>query len=360
MRILWLSHRDIEHPRAGGAERIIYEVGRRLVGRGHDVLWVTVRWGGCGGTCEIGGVKVFRMPSNLAAHVMVPSVIRRSSPDVIVDDLAHAVPWGSERFVENPGTVFFHHLHRRSLWGQASPPVAFVLSTLEALYPIIYRRWPFVTVSETSVADLIRLGIPGGRIAKIPPGVDTDFYAPSHKTGHPSIIYFGGMRDYKRPWECLYVFREVLRRYPDARLTVVGEGPSLSIVKAIAGDLKLNRHVDFTGRLRVEELRDLLSKSWVNIHTSLTEGFGLSILEASACGVPTVAYAVPGVSETIKNGKNGILVHDGDRRALTGAVLTILDSYSNEWVKNPREIALGYSWDRTACMWEEHLIEIAS
>jgi hypothetical protein len=43
MKILWLSHRDIKHPRYGGAERTIYEIGKRFVAYGNNIEWVSVK-----------------------------------------------------------------------------------------------------------------------------------------------------------------------------------------------------------------------------------------------------------------------------------------------------------------------------
>ena len=86
----------------------------------------------------------------------------------------------------------------------------------------------------------------------------------------------------------------------------------------------------------------------MNIHCSVTEGFCFSIIEASAVSTPIVAYNVPGVTETVEDGKNGKLVEDGNggqRRNLSGI----------SWISSSIGSARKYSWDKTAFTWEKDL-----
>ena len=72
MRVLWLAHRDPENPRAGGAERTIYEVGRRLAARGHEVVLVTVRWRGSRPRAILDEIDVRRYSGNMEVHIALP------------------------------------------------------------------------------------------------------------------------------------------------------------------------------------------------------------------------------------------------------------------------------------------------
>lgn len=353
-----MSHRDIKHPRAGGAERTIYEVGRRLVAMGHDFVWSSVSWSNEISEDVIDGIKILRNKNNVVAHLSVPGIIRGIRPNAIVDDMGHAVPWGSENFTKTVGTVFFHHLHRRSLGGQVSNFYKQTISSLEALYPFIYRKWTFVTESESSLLDLISLGITRERIVQIPPGVDTKAFKPSEKTSTPTLIYFGGFREYKRPWEVLYILPELLKSKRNLSLIMVGTGPSLSKTKEISINLGISDHVRFVGRLTDQELQEIVSRSWINIHTSVTEGVGFSILEASSAGTPTVAYSVPGVRDFIMPGKNGSLVTNGDREAFKEEILRICESDEKRWTETSRNVAMEYSWDRSSAKWVTHLNSI--
>lgn len=79
--------------------------------------------------------------------------------------------------------------------------------------------------------------------------------------------------------------------------------------------------ITFTGRVTDEVLASPVSESWLNIHTSVTEGWGYSLIEASAAGTPTVAYSGLGVNDTVEDGINGIKVKNGDRKALSDAAI---------------------------------------
>ena len=355
LKILWLSHRDIQSPNSGGAERTIYEIGRRLANSGHEITWRSVKWKGARANLELEKMKIIRAPTNIISHVLNPFTLRMETPDVIVDDLGHAVPWGSELFTKAKGTVFFRHLHKRSLPGQVSLPKRYTIETLESLYSKIYRSWPFVAESNSSIEDLLELGIEIERIQKIPPGVDTVKLKPSKKTDAPTIVYFGGYRAYKRPWEILYAFKEILKENRDAKLYMVGNGPVLDEVKYISNKLGYNKEVVFTGKLDEESLKQIVAKAWVNVHTSVTEGFGYSILEASALGTPTVAYEVNGVKDAIEYNKNGILIKNNERSQLAYSINYEIFPFVEKWSKGSRNVSLKYSWDKSAFQWSEHL-----
>ncbi|EQD54137.1 Glycosyl transferase, group 1 domain protein, partial [mine drainage metagenome] len=125
------------------------------------------------------------------------------------------------------------------------------------------------------------------------------------------MIYFGGFRDYKRPWVPVSIYERLEERVPGLRLFMVGDGPSRRAVEMTAHRNRRAR-IHFLGRLEDSQLAEAISRAWLNIHTSVSEGWGLSILEAAAAGTPTVAFAVPGVSEVIESGVNGLTVPDGD------------------------------------------------
>jgi glycosyltransferase involved in cell wall biosynthesis len=108
--------------------------------------------------------------------------------------------------------------------------------------------------------------------------------------------------------------------------------------------------VEFTGRISNKELSDIVASSWLNVHTSVTEGWGFSILEASAAGTPTVAYDVSGVTDAVEDGLNGIKVKDGNREALYDAAYSIL-SAPEKWWSSSIEVAQKYSWDKTVDLW---------
>jgi glycosyltransferase involved in cell wall biosynthesis len=358
MRVLWLHHRDPRSPVAGGAERLVVEVSSRLSAKGHSVEVIAgesplLRW--CG---DFRGFEIRSCPGVLLPRVL--GLLRceiNPHPDVIIDDLSHLIPWASPWRRSWKGTALFLHLHARTLKGQVNPLSRPFLQGLERLYPMLYSSWPFVTISEGSKRDLMELGVAPDRVTVIPPGVDTFAFRPSVLTEQPQLIYFSGLRRYKRAEDALRVTRALLQRGISVQLVILGVGPTLPYLRAMSRDFADN--VTFLGRVDDSSLYRLLGQSWVNLQCSVSEGWGLTAMEAASSGVPTVAYAVPGTLESVQEEISGVLVPDGDVEAMTEVTARILKT-RNAWTKRCREAAEGHSWDEVAKKWESYLTTVSS
>ena len=355
-----MNHRGISDPQAGGAERTIREVGTRLARRGHELHLL------CGSTSKQPSLRsetdilVHTCRGNLGPHIALPLFLREhSDADVVVDDLAHALPWFSPALTHLPGTVFFRHLHARTLPGQTNLLTAAALTGVERLYSRIYRSWPFVTESESSCQDLVGLGVSTNRIHRIAPGVDCQLFRPEPARGPNSLVYFGGLRRYKRPEHSLLVLHKMIKGGYDSNLTVVGDGPQLPSLIRLARELGVRDRVEFVGRVSDDRLAEIIRQSSINIHCSVSEGWCYSVMEAAASGVPTVGYAVPGIRESVRNGVTGLLVPSGDVEALARATIWISTS-EGDWVRPCRDWAMRFSWDDCAAAWEAHLKKCAA
>ena len=359
MRILWLAHRDPMNPKAGGAERTISEVCTRLVKNGHKITLLTGGWKSCKPMENFQGIEIHRFGKNIGPHLALPVFLLRYHFDLVVDDLGHALPWISSVALNKHNIVFFRHLHARSLPGQVGPVIAKFITAIERCYFILYHSTVFVTESTTSENDLLKLEIKEDEIIIIPPGVDRKLFHSVAKSKCPSMVYFGGMRRYKRSEEILYLLKSLLENFGAIKLFIIGTGPEENNMKKLANELNIQDYVEFTGRISSEELSAIVASSWLNIHTSVTEGWGYSILEASATGTPTVAYDVPGVRDAVEDGINGIKVKDGNRDALAAAAFSILKN-PERWGPSSVKVAQKYSWDKTAELWDSLIRNVVS
>ena len=264
MNILWLNHRDPKHPRAGGAERTIYEIAKRLVQQGNKVTIYCPKWKGSQDEEIMDGVKIVRKGNNFTTHVFLPIFLIKNPFDAIINDLAHGIPWISPVFSKSDNIVFFRHLHERSLPGQVNVILAKIITSLEKLYPIIYRNIKIVTESTSSEEDLIRLGFSKKNIIRIPPGVDLNLFSLGKKTDWIQLIYFGGLRKYKRPEYTIEVYEDLHKNIPDLKLIITGEGPSLYKMKE---EIKnKNYNIEFLGKIDYRELSEIIRESWINLH----------------------------------------------------------------------------------------------
>ncbi len=125
----------------------------------------------------------------------------------------------------------------------------------------------------------------------------------------------------------LRAFASFLKRYPNATLTIAGEGPLLGQLLDLARELKIDNRVSFTGFISQEQLRQLYYASHIFLHPSETgpdgnqEGIPNSMLEAMASGLPVFATQHGGIPEAIKNGESGVLVREHNHEELGRGLL---------------------------------------
>lgn len=118
--------------------------------------------------------------------------------------------------------------------------------------------------------------------------------------------------------------------FPDARYVIVGEGPDESRLRSLAATLGVGDRVTFAGVLSDGELPEAYSTATIYLGPSRVEreidaeGFGISFIEAAACGIPSVAGDSGGVSSAVRDGETGILVPPTDSDAVAKALATLL------------------------------------
>ncbi len=341
MKILFVAHRDITNLRAGGAESYSQTFLEHLSSCGHNIDIVTSRFGDQRKYQVIGNMNFFRFKGYMGPHLALPFIALSKRYDIIISDLGHVVPWPILILKKNILINIFHHLHKRTLSGQVTKFSRKFLTIAEEFYPILYRNSLFVTVSTTSMNDLLELGINKDRIKLIKPGIDLKFFIPGKKSETPQLIYFSGLREYKRPYFAIVVLKTLLSKYCELNLVITGEGPSLSKIKNFVNEMNVEEKVKFTGKLQKEQLLKLISESYVNLQFSVAEGFGITAIEASACGTPTVAFKTTGVVDAIEDGKNGFLVENEDINEFINKVDHILQNYE-KWTEKCLNIARNF------------------
>jgi len=116
---------------------------------------------------------------------------------------------------------------------------------------------------------------------------------------------------------------EILRRWPGAKIVIVGGGPLERDVRRLAAHADLDRRVLILGER--SDARDILSLFDIFVLPSLWEGLPLVLIEAASLGKPIVASAIDGVREVIRDGESGLLVPPGKPAELAAAVVRLLE-----------------------------------
>ena len=197
----------------------------------------------------------------------------------------------------------------------------------QAILPYVLRRATAVTaVSEALVtrAKEIQNGR-GPRPQLIPNGVDTTYWspAPTRPSPHRTIVSVGRLQHVKGHDVLIDAFAHVLRSVPDARLTLIGDGPERHALMQQSTQLGLGAAINFTGSLGPDEIREHLRSATVFALPSRSEGLPVALLEALATGTPAIASAVGGIPNVLANG-GGYTVPAEDPQALADQLTALL------------------------------------
>src|SRR5262249_20007306 len=125
----------------------------------------------------------------------------------------------------------------------------------------------------------------------------------------------------------LRAFAVFVRKYPNATLTIAGEGPLMADSQNLARELDIEERVSFTGFISQDQLREVYYRSHIFLHPSQTghdgnqEGIPNSMLEAMATGLPVFATEHGGIPEAVEHGVSGVLVPERDEFVLVETLL---------------------------------------
>ena len=163
---------------------------------------------------------------------------------------------------------------------------------------------------------------------------------------------------HKRVELALATLARLRRQMPDLRLSVVGRGWWDDELHKVAADLGVTDAVDFHGFVPDEVKHELLGRSWVSLVPSLKEGWGLSVIEAAAHGVPSVAFAhAGGVAESVVDGVTGYVV-DTDAAFIEAADRLLREPDLRQRLgANARAHAARFTWDETVVAFERVLFD---
>jgi glycosyltransferase involved in cell wall biosynthesis len=359
--ILIINWQDWTNPLSGGAEVHLREIFRRLTSD-FKISLLCTHFKKARETEEIDGIKIYRVGSRNFFNFYVPKTYKKLSKeekfDLVIEDL-NKVPFFGGRFIREKRIALIHHLFGKTIFTETNPVSASYVYFSEKLIPKHYKKIPIIAVSKSSKNELIETGIPKDNVKIVYNGVDIESYHSSGKiTKNPTIICLARMKKYKRIDILLDSIPKVLKKIPDLKVILVGDGDDLPRLKEIVRKKKVEKTVKFTSFVPSAKKIEMLSSSWIAVNTSPKEGWGLTSIEAQACGTPSIVPDSPGLIETVKDGVSGYIYPFGNIEKLSEILIKVLkDKKSVEKMgEQARKWAKKFSWDQSAKKMKEIIL----
>lgn len=359
MRVLVLAS---TYPLGAGdtTPAFVHELCKRLVARGHEVTVSTPHVPGAALVQELDGVRVKRYRYCLQAFeqlvgqggivsrlrerpwrtALVPLLLLAMSDAVLREtkrqryDLVHAhwlIPQGLVAALLRP------MLRNAPLVCTAHGGDLFALNGARFgwLRRLIVTRASIVTLVSRHMRDVLAgEGVPDAKLEVASMGVDLIHQfvpVPGVKRDSSRVVFVGRLVEKKGVRHLLEAWQLVLRRHPEAHLTIVGDGPERSALEALARTLSLGAHLEFLGARPPAELPKLYSRAAIAVVPSIIdrsgdqEGLGLVTVEAIGCGCAVVVSDLEAIRDVVTDGCTGLVTRAADATSLAAAIVRLLD-----------------------------------
>jgi len=355
---------DEYYPDIGGAARYAFELSLQLVKLGIEAVVITHAHPGQPEEEEIAGVKIKRVKGRVLndPHRAASPLIFRHCHKYILDgkfDVVHGLDVYSSMALI---VILFAHKHR-------IPCIITCHTVTDSPFSIFLQR-PLglalskadrlIAVSRASARFSRSLGFPEERITVVPNGVDLscfngeiDAFVMREELGigdEPLVVTASRLIKRKSPDLLISAFARVLKVVPDAKLVIAGSGREEDNLSRQIKGLNITNSVFMVGKLPKEKVAQLMAAADVFVLPSKMESFGLSLLEASAVGVPVVCSNAGGVPEVFQDGFNALLYPPGDDNAMAKAINCLIQD--RELAKtisaNAVETASRFTWEMAA------------
>ncbi len=266
-----------------------------------------------------------RTEMDLTAAWRLARVIRRLQPDVV-----HA---------HDPHGIAMAALALSMAGAAAAPPLVASRRVDFHLKGNSFSRWKyrqvdcFIAASEAIRRMLLEDGVPEARTVTVHEGIDVEHVAAApvvdvheafwlpHRA--PVVGNVAALVPHKGQRHLIEAAQLVVRRIPDARFVILGEGELREALERQVRDHGLEKHVLLPG-FRTDVLGCIKSFD-IFAMSSVTEGLGTSLLDAMACARPVVATRTGGIPEVVADGETGVLVPPRDHRSMADAIVRLLE-----------------------------------
>lgn len=343
-RFVVLNWMDISNPKAGGQEKYVYEMSRRLVKNGYRVTWLTSQYPGSRSREIISGIEVIRTGNIYTFFIKYFYYYFKLRKDSMFFLSMNAIPFILP-LRRKHRLVMIHHRFDIKVMKEKIGVLGYLSYFLqEVISPILYRKDHIITNSISSLEDFMKMGYQDVNVVKL--GIELPEFTTEIKKNF--IVSPGPVKPWKHHDLVMKAFSKLSK---DWELIVFGSFESESYKQALISfstELGIKERVKFPGRISDREMRRIFKESKLCVLGTEKEGWGLVAMEAQSYGCPVVAFDVPGIRDSVMDGKTGILVKFGDVYAMSESIKELINNESlySEMSKSAIERASLYSWDQ--------------
>ncbi len=354
MKILVINWQDILNPFAGGAEAHMHEIFKRIAAFGHDVTIFACSHPELPTSDTIDDIKIFRKGSRNLFNFTVPLEYKRyfskQNFDIIIDDI-NKIPFYTPLFVKEPLLAISHHFFGDSIFRETNFIFGSYVYVSESLVNVIYKKTPFAVVSQSTLDEFIARGFQPNNFTIVTNAIEkANFPMKVAEKPTPIVTYFGRLKKYKSVDHLVRAFYLVSREFPEAKLELIGRGDFRPYLENLISELGMTDKVHFHGFVDEGTKTELLSKSYCVVNTSMKEGWGITNIEANACGTPVISADVPGLRDSVSEGLSGLLYQYGNISQLADKIRLILsDNIKRQHLSEGAvKWADNFSWTKSA------------
>ncbi|MFE8702213.1 N-acetyl-alpha-D-glucosaminyl L-malate synthase BshA [Cytobacillus sp. FJAT-54145] len=328
------------YPTVGGSGVVATELGKLLAEKGHEIHFISsslpfrlkkMYHNIFYHQVEVNQYSVFQYPPyDIALASKMAEVIQREELDLLHVHYAipHAVCAILAKQMSGTDVKIVTTLHGTDITVLGYDP-----SLSDAIRFGIEKSDVVTAVSNSLISQTYDLLKPDKRLDPVYNFIDTRVYQKSDslhlkevygiKDEEKVVIHVSNFRAVKRVPDVVKAFAKIEQKVP-AKLLLVGDGPEMSVVCKLVGELNLRGKVLFLGKQ--DNLEELYSISDLKLLLSEKESFGLVALEAMACGVPCIGTNIGGIPEVILDGETGFLCEVGDVSSIADKAIEILSN----------------------------------
>jgi len=359
-RILVFNWWDIKNPLAGGAEVHLNEVFSRLAKNGFDITLLCSKYPGAQNRENINGIHVIRKgPFWLINIISIFHYFKNHRKYDLVIDYTNKIPYLTPLYVRKKNNLAIAHHVFGKIWEKELGFWGRFFELLERMVYKLYRKRNFVAVSKSTKDELAEIGIRPEKIEIIYSGLSCPVKS-GPKSRDPLIIYLGRLKKYKRIDWILEVAPKIIGIFPKARFVIIGTGNDEKRLKKLAQRLKLNSFLSFAGFISENQKLNYLRKTWLHVQPSIKEGWGFTVIEAAACGTPTIATNAPGLREVVLNNKTGWLFEAENFNHFEQLLFRMLNNVRRRKFASKAAIkfARKFNWAKTANQFKKEIDNI--